>query len=274
MKPLFLILSIHCTLLAFSQSCGNCHLHINAGQSNAVLIEDDIEEVWDNTLRTRNCGYDIFYVVHIGDGGTYINQHLNPNAGHPSAPIGNQNQGQLWTYNTDSIQTALNYLNSLGCNNIEITMSWYQGEADANWANSDNTTTYNWYLDALGYLHNDYASFLGLTELPLFIIEINSATNILTFESAVDDAGEDYANANTDVFYYEIANTGTPSAPIYQAFNNVAGQVQDIYGTGQGVHAKDWFSEQYTIPALGTWVEGITGCTNTALPCIRRISAP
>lgn len=274
MRLLFFILSLLCSVFAFSQTCVSCHLHINAGQSNAVLIEDDIEEVWDSTLRAMNCGYDIFHVAHIGDGGTYINQHINPNAGHPAAPIGNQNQGQFWIYNTDSIQNALNYLNAQGCNNIEVTMSWYQGEADANWANSTYTTTYNWYLDALGYLQNDYATLLGVSNLPLFIIEINSATGILNFENAVDDAGEDYTTANIDVAYYQIVNTGTPSAPVYQALNNNVGLVEDIYGTGQGVHAKDWFSEQYTIPALSTWVSGISGCTTTTVRCLRRISDP
>lgn len=232
----------------FSQS--DCYLHINAGQSNAYKIHDELVVSWENTFKTNNtCDY--FELVNISKGGTLLNKHVNG--------------GELWDLNTSTIQNKVDFLVAEGCTDITYTMSWYQGEQDA----FKTFTTYQSYKDGLEQIQTDYATFIGVDTLPMFIVEINadSAQWNLRTEDAVDQAGEDYANENNRVEYHDISSYDG-STYIHKEFNDSTQMYENIYK--DGIHLNDWFVDQDVEPAIQSWVADEIGWTpgSYSCPCV------
>ena len=226
----------------------DCYLHINAGQSNAYKINDELLIEWENTFKTNNtCDY--FEIVNIAKGGTLLETHVNG--------------GLYWDLSTSMIQNKIDFLIAEGCQDIEYTMSWYQGESDAFKPN----TTEESYLAGLEQIKTDYSTFIDAS-LPMIIIEINADEadhNFLT-EDFVDAAGVEFANLNSDVTYHEInSENGTY---IHQATNNTTGNLENIYF--DGIHCNDWYVDQEIAPGIQGWVADEIGWTsgNYSCPCV------
>lgn len=241
------------TFIVFNSSLlsqSNCYLHLNAGQSNAGKIYDELLDSWEATFKTDNtCDY--FEVANIATGGTMLHRHLQT--------------GDLWNYNTSQIQAKLDFLATVDCDTLIITMSWYQGEQDA----FKVATTYASYKAGLAQIQADYSTFLGLSEIPMLIMEINadSADWNLVSEDAVDQAGEDYASENSFVDYHDISSYDG-STYIHQELNNSTGQYENMYA--DGIHCAQWYVDQYITDTIQNWVANEIGWTagTYSCPCV------